>query len=208
MTSTMFNLHSVKKKLHTYKFNWLLYLLVILFFVGLIFGSFTVKNSENFIIQKINDFYMNYLTSKYTLNSLSVFLNTLLLTSLAVIVTFFIGLCAVGIPFVALIPLVSGALIGIVSGNIYETYLLKGLGYCAIIIFPTAAISVGAILFACKESMLMSKSMLALLSGRRIQPEQSFKNYCIHFAVFIVITALAALLETILTNLFIHLFSF
>lgn len=208
MTSTMFNFHSVRQKIHSYKFNWLMYFLVALFFIGLILGSFSVKNSDSIIIQKINELYMTYLNSKYTLSSFSIFLNTLLLVSVAVIFSFFTGLCAIGVPFVALIPAVCGALIGIVSGYVYETFLLKGLGYCAIIIFPTAAISVSAILFSCKESMMMSRTMLSLLIKGRNQAEQSFRNYCIRFLIYILITVFAALTETVLTNLFIGLFNF
>ena len=113
-----------------------------------------------------------------------------------------------GIPFVAFVPVLAGGFIGIISGYIYENYMLKGLGYCAIIIFPAAIIAVAAILFACKESFLMSVTMLNLLSQRRSQPLESFKNYSLRFAIYIAITAAGALTETIMTRLFIGLFAF
>ncbi len=208
MTMAMFNFHSVTQKFKLNNINWLQYLLVGLFLIGLVFGSITVKNSDNFIIAKINEFYINYLNSKNNLDWFSLFLNTLLLTSTAIIISFFTGLCAIGIPIIAVLPFLSGSLIGVVSGYIYETYLLKGLGYCGIIIFPTAAIAVGAIIMSCKESIDMSKNMLTLLVRGRGQGNQSFKNYCIKFLVFVIIVIIAALVQTVLTKLFIGLFDF
>lgn len=208
MTSTMFNFHSIRKKVNFKNLNWLMYLLIFIFLSGLAAGAFCVKKTDNYIIKAVCESYMDYLFKKFTLNSVSVFLNTLLLTSTAIIFSYFIGLCAIGIPFVMLIPAVSGALIGIISGFIYENYLLKGLGYCAILIFPAAAISVSAIIFSCKESLQMSKNMLMLLSRGRVKHEQSFKKYNINFLVYTAIITFASAIESILTKLFIGLFDF
>lgn len=208
MKTKMFNLYSVRQKMKGYNFNWLMYLLVVLFFIGLVIGSFSVKNSENFFVAKLSDYYMNYLQEKSTYSFLSIFLNTFLLSLTAVTASFFVGLCAVGVPFVAAIPAISGVIIGVVSGYIYESFLLKGLGYCAIIIFPAAAIAVGAIIFSCKESMLMSKNMLALLGNGRISQQQSFKKYCLKFLIYVSVCAFGALIEAMLSNLFADLFIF
>lgn len=208
MTTPTFNLHSVRKKIRNYSTNWQIYVLLTLFLIGMIAGSFAVKGEGTLITKKISDIYMDYLSTKSSISGMSVFLNTFLLSSSAILLTYFIGLCAIGIPFVALVPILAGAFIGIISGHIYETYMLKGLGYCSIIIFPAAIITVAAILFACKESFLMSVTMLNLLSQRRSQPMESFKNYSIRFAIYIAITAAGAFTESIMTRLFINLFSF
>lgn len=208
MTTPTFNLHSVRQKIRGYSSNWQIYVLLLLFLVGIIIGSFVSKENGTLVTNKIADFYMEYLKTKPTISGLSVFFNTFLLASSAVVIAYFIGLCAVGIPFVALIPILAGGFIGTISGYIYENYMLKGLGYCAIIIFPAAIISVAAILFACKESFLMSVTMLNLLSQRRSQPLESFKNYSLRFSIYIAITAAGALTETIMTRLFIGLFVF
>lgn len=208
MTTPTFNLHSVRQKMQSYSSTWQMYVLLLLFLVGMTVGSFASKGDGTLVTNKIADFYMNYLKVKPTISGLSVFFNTFLLASSAIIVTYFIGLCAVGIPFVAFVPVLAGGFIGIISGYIYENYMLKGLGYCAIIIFPAAIIAVAAILFACKESFLMSVTMLNLLSQRRSQPLESFKNYSLRFVIYIAITAAGALTETIMTRLFIGLFAF
>ncbi|MBQ8782894.1 MAG: stage II sporulation protein M [Clostridia bacterium] len=208
MKTTMFNLHSITQKIRRYEFNWLMYLLIFLFFAGLILGSFSVKNTDNFLIEKIVDIYSEYLKQKHTFSPMLVFMNTFLFALSAVVICFFVGLCAVGIPFIAAVPSITGCFIGIISGYIYESHLLKGLGYCAIIIFPSAAIACVSMLFSCKESMLMSKNMLSLLANGRVQEQNRFKSYCIKYLIYAGICALAALLEAVLFYLFSDLFIF
>lgn len=208
MKASTFNLHSISQRAKKITTNRQIIILVLLFLIGLIFGSFSIKSENSFISQKIIPLYMNYAKTKSTAKDITVFFSALMIDSAVIIFAYFIGLCAVGVPFVALVPLSSGALIGAVSGYIYQTYMLRGLGYCAIIIFPSAVITVAAILFASKESMIMSKSMLSLLSQRHNSQYEDFKSYSIRFIIYLAISCAGALVETIMTHLFIGLFSF
>ena len=208
MKTTMFNLHTLNQRIKVYQLNWLMYLLVFLFFVGLIIGSFTIKNSENIFVERIVSIYSDYLKQKNSFRPLNVFMYTFLLSITAIFSSFFVGLCAVGIPFIVIVPISVGVIIGIISGYLYESFLLKGLGYCAIIIFPAAAIAIVGILFSCKESILMSKSMLSLLANGRSQNQNYFKSYCTKFIIYAGICALAAVIETILYHFFSDLFIF
>ena len=204
----MLNFHSIHQKAKSYSSNKNTIVLVMLFFLGLVLGVFSVKNQNGFLYNRVMPLYMNYVKTKKDLSDLSIFFTTLLLNSSVIISSYFIGLCAIGVPFVALIPALSGFYIGSISGYIYQTYMLKGLGYCGIIIFPSAAIIAATIIFASRESMIMSKNMLNLLSQRHNQQYEDFKSYSIRFAIYIALAAAGALTETVLNHLFIRLFSF
>lgn len=208
MQTKMLNLHSLKQKVKGVEFNWIMLILITLFFIGLIFGSFSVKNSNSFLTEKITELYSAYLSQKDTFSSVIIFMYTFLLSMTAVVISFFTGLCALGIPFIVLVPFVSGAVIGTISGFVYETYLLKGLGYCAIIIFPAAAISLVSLISSCKESLLMSGNMLSILATGRAKEQNCFKSYCIKYLVFTLVCAAAALIEAVLFNMFSDLFNF
>ena len=208
MQTKMLNLHSLKQKVKGIEFNWLMFILILLFFIGLIFGSFSVKNNNSFLTTKITEIYSNYLLQKNTFSSLMIFMNTFLLSMSAVVVSFFTGLCALGVPFIVCVPFISGAVIGTISGFVYETYLLKGLGYCAIIIFPAAAITLVSLISSCKESLIMSKNMLSILATGRNQQQNVFRSYCIKLLIFTAVCAAAALIEAILFNMFSDLFIF
>lgn len=208
MQTKMLNLHSFKQKLKGFEFNWLMFILITLFFIGLILGSFSVKSGDNFFTQKITQIYSSYLIQKNTFNSTLIFIVTFFMSMSAVVVSFFTGLCALGIPFIVAVPVVSGAVIGTISGYVYETYLLKGLGYCAIIIFPAASITLVSLISSCKESLIMSKNMLSILATGRNQQQDIFKGYCIKHLAFAAICATAALIEAVLFNMFSNLFIF
>lgn len=208
MKASTFNLHSIRQKTKSFSSNRQIIILSALFFVGMIFGSFSIKSENSFLRERLIPLYMSYVKSKITASDLSVFFSSLLINSSVIVLTYFIGLCAVGIPFAALVPLISGVFIGAASGYIYQTYMLRGLGYCGIIIFPSAVIAVSAIIFAGRESMLMSKNMLNLLSQRHNQQYEDFRSYSVRFAIYIAVSAFGALIETVTTHLFIGLFSF
>ncbi len=208
MQTKMLNLHSLKQKVKGIELNWIMLILVTLFFVGLIYGSFSVKNSNNFLTTKITELYSAYLSQKNTFSTLLIFVNTFFLSMSAVVVSFFTGLCALGIPFIVFVPFISGTVIGTISGFTYETYLLKGLGYCAIIIFPAAAIALVSLISSCKESLIMSGNMLSVLATGRAKEQNCFKSYCIKYLVFTMVCAVAALVEAVLFNMFSDLFIF
>ena len=208
MTTTMFNIHSFRKKIHIDSYVLQMYALCILFFIGLIIGSFTVKNGDYYLTDKITEYYMQYLKSKSSLGGAAVFFNTFLVSSLLLLLNYFIGLCAIGIPFAALIPFGVGCVIGTVSGYIYETYMLKGLGYCAIIIFPAAVIITASIILSCRESISMSTTMMSLLSQHPRGRQKTFKEYTVKFLFYLAALAGGSIIEATMTKLFISLFSF
>ncbi len=208
MQTKMLNLHLLRKKIKNIEFNWLLFLLIGLFFVGLLLGSLSVKKGDNLISDYVIKFYTSYLTDKSSFSLPMIFISSFFLSATSVIVSFFTGLCALGVPFVICVPFISGNIIGIISGYLYETYLLKGLGYCAIIIFPAAAITLVALILSCKESLIMSGNMLSVLATGRIQQQNRFRSYCIKHLLYGAMCAFAALIEAVLFNMFSNLFIF
>ena len=208
MQTKMLNLHLLRKKIKNIEFNWLLFLLIGLFFVGLLLGSLSVKKGDNLISDYVIKFYTSYLTDKSSFSLPMIFISSFFLSATSVIVSFFTGLCALGVPFVICVPFISGNIIGIISGYLYETYLLKGLGYCAIIIFPAAAITLVALILSCKESLIMSGNMLSVLATGRIQQQNRFRSYCIKHLLYGAMCASAALIEAVLFNMFSNLFIF
>lgn len=208
MKASTFNLHSIHLKAKTISSNRQIIILVILFFAGLISGSFAIKADNKFFIERIIPLYMSYVKSKATSGDITVFFTALLMYSSVIIFVYFSGLCAVGVPFAAFIPFISGLFIGSASGYIYQTYMLKGLGYCGIIIFPSAVIATAAIIFASRESLIMSRNMLNLLSQRHNDKYEDFRSYSIRFIIYIAVAGAGAMIQTILSHLFIRLFDF
>ncbi len=207
MTSTMFNLHFINQRIKKVNFNKTGFILSLLFIIGLILGALSIK-TENLFAQSVSKKFFEYVLNKENHSYISMFLNSLLLWSSGVVFSFFAGLSAVGIPVVAAVPGIFGALTGMCCGYMYDTYLLKGLGYCAIIIFPAAALGISALISASEESLLMSKKMLSLLNIGRDRHYSGFKNYCLKYLIYLLICIASALAETVMYYLFSGLFVF
>ncbi len=208
MKTKTLNFHHLNKKIKPITSDWLIYLLILLFFAGLVTGVILIKNNEAEILNRIVNTYIGFTDLSKTNTSAALFFKLFLVTSFVLLLTYFTGLCAVGIPFVCVIPIIEGILSGIVSGYFYNNYMLKGLGYCTLILYPPAIVFTISVIFACRNSILMSHNMLNLLSMRRSQPQESFKNYTFKFLILILIGGLSSLLFTVLSNLFIRIFSF
>ncbi|MCL2300481.1 MAG: hypothetical protein FWC27_10105 [Firmicutes bacterium] len=110
---------------------------------------------------------------------------------------FLLGLCAAGLPFLLLLPVLRGAGLGVVSGWLYMTYGLPGVGYSALVLSPAAAVSALIMLAYCKESMLMSGDMLLVLGNKQDKMESSLRLYTTRYLVLHLVSVLAAALDAL-----------
>lgn len=204
---TMLNLHYLNKKIQNKKIHWLRYFLLIIFFIGLIVGSMSIK-SNNLIIKYITDFYEHILNNKNEFTYISILLNVMLISIIPLILSFFIGVSATGVPISVAIEFFLGILLGIISGYTYEVYLLKGLLFCAVNLFPAAIILVVTSIYAIEESMNMSIYMLSLCTGLRTTKLPNIKRYCLKFLLYLSAAVVASTLTVISVYLFEGLFIF
>jgi len=114
---------------------------------------------------------------------------------LFMLAAFLLGLCAAGLPFLLLLPVLRGMGTGVVSGWLYMTYGLPGVGYCVLVLCPAAVVSVLIMLAYCKESMLMSGDMALVLTGKQDKMESSLRLYVTRYLVLLLVTVLAAALD-------------
>lgn len=208
MKTKTLNFHQLNKRIKPIKSDWIIIILIILFFAGLIIGAYMIKNGENNFTSGIVESYSSFTDPSNSKSFTILFFKLFSIGSGIILLMYFTGLCALGIPFVSLIPFSAGLFIGIISGFYYKHYMLKGLGYCMIIIFPSMILFCASMLIACKGSIKMSRNMLNLLSMRHSQTQESFKSYTVNYLILILITALSCLVYTVLTKLFSGIFGF
>lgn len=110
----------------------------------------------------------------------------------------FLGFCAIGFAFVYIVPFFSGLGIGAVCGYIYSSYLLKGVLYCALLVFPTALIGLFALILACNESAQMSLDILRLIRKNGDTDERIRADlFLLRYAVIVIILAFASLVYSV-----------
>jgi hypothetical protein len=110
---------------------------------------------------------------------------------------FLLGLCAAGLPFLLLLPVLRGLGLGVVSGWLYMTHGVAGIGYSVLVLYPGAVVSLLVMLAYCKESMLMSGDMLLMATGKLEHAESSMRLFTSRYLMLLLITVLAAALDTL-----------
>ena len=200
------NLHKYSLRVNSFILNWKI-ILPSLFAVGGLFLGCLSGKGEWRLYLKITDLFIPVLTQGLT-SLLSEFIRALLIPTAFSAILFFLGLSAYGGFAVNFIPLAYSCLIGEISYYMYNTYTLKGLGYCVILIFPYAMLSLAGLVLSSAESMSMSEFMLRTVSESKRFSDYSFRKFCtasIRSYSFIIASAV---IKALLTYLFIGLFSF
>jgi len=125
---------------------------------------------------------------------------------LFMLAAFLLGLCAAGLPLLLLLPVLRGMGTGVVSGWLYMTYGLPGVGYSVLVLCPAVVVSVLIMLAYCKESMLMSGDMALVITGKQDKMESSLRLYVTRYLVLLLVGVLAAALDALCFSAFSGIF--
>ena len=177
--------------------NWQKLALLGLFALGLFLGARTAAGASSgwqaHIMELLRAQRLNRMGNSVFSNALGYFAGDLLFLALA----YLLGLCAVGLPFLLLLPVLRGLGIGVVSGWLYMTYGPTGVGYSVLVLYPAAVVSILVMLAGCKESMLMSSDMLLMLGGKLERAESNLRLYSTRYFVLVLASIFAAALDAL-----------
>jgi len=125
---------------------------------------------------------------------------------LFMLAAFLLGLCAAGLPFLLLLPVLRGLGLGVVSGWLYRACGVAGMGYSLLVLYPAAIVSVLLMLSYCKESMVMSGDMLLMLTGKQPRAESSLRLYTARYLLLLLLSVFAAVLDALCFSAFSGIF--
>ena len=195
--------------INTLKKNWKMLFSLIFFAVGLILGAIIIKNNNSFVIDTFMDMFKTYISVKKEQSIGLNFINSLTVNLAFILFSFILGLCAVGLPLISVLPLIKGIGIGMLSGFLYSNFALSGLGYCVLIIYPGLIPATFALMLSCSTGISSSYNMLfSLSSSKSSKGELSLKFYCLKFLVIALITVFSSAIDAIVVRLFSSFFNF
>ena len=199
-----------RRKMNLPKFDYKNFFFFSLFICGLILGVLTIKSEHTEINNTIKTFVINYISQKSENSVFECIINSSILILIIPLLTFTLGLCAVGGPLIIAIPTFVGIVVGMATGILYSQYNLQGLGYSALVIMPTAAIVIGTLLKCCNESINMSLEIIYMMIGgsRTASRTNELKEYCLKYLVLCIPFILSSVLNSVCFKLFGGLFSF
>lgn len=200
------NLHKYSVRVNDFVLNRKIIVPVVFAIAGLFSGCLTGKG-EGKLFLKITDMFSSVLNKDFSA-PLSSFLGSLLPPTVFVAVLFFLGLSAFGLFAVNFIPFSYSFIVGIISFYMYNSYTLKGLAYCVMLVFPYAVLSLTGLVLCSAESIGMSEFMLRCISKGTKLSDYSFKKYYTAYLKYYVYIILSAVIKTMLDYLFVGLFTF
>lgn len=182
------------------KQNQKLVILTVLLICGLILGALADKKATGTSAEPLRNIVENYYKVKTEQTFLQNFLSTLGTESVYMGIALIFGVCVAGEPVLWLLPLIKGLGLGMISGYLYQAHAVEGLIYfSAVILFPSVIASASE-LFACKESILMSRDInRILLKKQNADGVEMFKLYLMRYAVLYGTILFSAAVSAVLT---------
>lgn len=103
------------------------------------------------------------------------------------IISFFIGTSFIGSVLSALPVILKCLYIGYHSGYLYNEYELKGVLFCLVIFYPCYVITTSSLIFACDESIYMSKYLFGTITNKNTANDISVKLYLLRYLILFLI---------------------
>lgn len=142
-------------------------------------------------------------------NSFSaIFSNSFLSTFILLIILFISGFCAVGTPVSIIVMFINALGFGIYSGYLYSSMGIQGFMYNLCLVFPGVFIGFIILSFGTEFSTKMSTNLFSSIfhSSKNDKIVSNSKLYCMKFLFLSGTIFIKAVLESILTTLFIGFF--
>lgn len=106
------------------------------------------------------------------------------------VISFFIGTSFIGAVLSPLPIILKCIFIGYQSGYLYNEYELKGVLFCLVLLYPCYVITTSSLIFACDESIYMSKYLYGTINNKNTANDISVKLYLLRYLILFVINVI------------------
>lgn len=188
--------------------NYTILAFFVIFTVGVIIGCATVKKGDSPLLHTLS-VYLNDTLAYASNGGFWVCLkNSVCASVMLPLLAFFCGLCAFGAPLCVILPLFSGAVCGLTAATYYALYSSRGLGFCALAVFPYFAIIIATLFLCCCESLGLSSDIFTFVTGndRTKKNKPDLKNFCLRYLILCIPLLVASLIRAVGFELFSGLF--
>lgn len=206
---TTSNLRPKKKiTLQLIEKNYNIIILTSLLVFGIIIGSLIISKNSSDFNSSISVLYDNFISSIREKRFISTFFDTFFTSMMYIFLFFIMGTNALGVPFIYFLTCIKGIGNGIISGYLYMTFGLQGVGFSTLVLFPYALSSGIIVIMMGNSSLKMSKSIFSGLSTKfSNHSEITIKKYCVNFLIYTAFFIISSLIDAIFKASFSGVFS-
>lgn len=187
--------------------NSRVFILLVLFAAGVTVGALSLRNDNQMIVQ-IQALVGSFVFRRAGQGAFEIFINSLLINVSFSLIAVFFAFSVIGYPFIMVLPFARGLAVGVVGGYLYSAYRFTGLGYCLLMVYPGAIISVALLLLIFNESCEYSKNVYSKsILGRGQFEKNETRYFIIRILIFTAFSSLGALADTAGATLFSRFFN-
>lgn len=204
------NIHTLPKRIYeALSQNRMLLFFTTLLICGLFFGVLISKNMAQEEAQALVNLLGGFALNRTSQPVLTTFLHSLLSVLPFVLVPFFLGVSAVGVPLIPCVLVFRGLGLGTALGYLYAANGLKGIAFSVLLIIPPAIVSSILIILSCKEAFRFSLLLCRRFLPNAEQPQglwPQLKVYLVRFLALLILLFLVAFVDTICSAAFSQFF--
>lgn len=189
------------------KDSWRIVLLTSIFICGLIIGAYAIKSNNSLLGEQLNEIIKSAITKKESAVFIKNFLDSFVINTVFLMLSFSLGLCAIGAPAICLIPLIKGFGIGITGAYIYLNYSIKGVCYCLFVFFPAQILISAILIFACNEGFYMSEDLFSTVSKGIVKEKNLVRLYLTRFMLLLIFSLITSVIDASLSKVFSSIFT-
>ncbi len=182
----------------------------VLFLLGVILGSFSLKLCSDTALKKLDILFLTNLENRLEFSAFDIFCSSFASGFIFLILAFLLSFTVWGSLALPFLCAFKGFSVGISSAYMFSQYSLTGIGFYVLIILPGTVMFLLLYLSALKEAFTESLYVLKMFStsfsgGLLIRHT---KRFLFRYFVFLIFTALCAVMDMLLWVLFANMFNF
>lgn len=198
----------IYNKLDIIKNNAVLFLLCIMFLLGIFVGAVSTKSIDADMLSLLDFLFLTNFNTRIEQSLIYTFSATLSSAFIFLLAVLLLGLTLWGFLIIPIISFFRGYGLGLSLGYIYGIYKIKGILFNVLVMLPGAIIISAAIILFSKLSISFSFKLSRGAFVRKSVSQVFMKNYLIRFAFFLIAIAVGSAVDMIFTAVFSGLFSF
>lgn len=192
-----------------WKKNRFFLLFLTLFFLGALCGAWVIKVDFSEQEAEASRILSGFEQIRGSQGFLSNFWDSCRSVWLLLLVMFFLGFFALGVPVLFAVPFWKGMGMGYLIGYLYMTFSWEGAGYAALIIVLPCCFFILFFFYGWKESLFSAGSLFRYCWGESVHSQienEKRKRYCFRFGVLALLFMLYAAFEALVAFLFCGIF--
>lgn len=191
--------------------NRILIIVMIVFILGLIFGSLYItilsNDEKTVIIKKVNNFFIN--SSKLKIdNKIEIFKESLISNLIYFISMWLLGLSVIGIPIIVLMIFFKSFTIGFSVGSIFACFKAKGILGILLYIFPNTILTSLFSIFLSAYSLILALRLINYAFYKKTLNFRAFMGkYFFLLLLSILLSVFCAFIDAFLSPSILNLFT-